>query len=242
MSKRACTIYFVALLTVVAACGDGGTNTAADLGTTSAALKGIDAYAVLKGSAAVEITTSGTPAKVELLADGKVVATATTAPFALTFDTAALKDGVVELSLRCDDLPMDGKVKVIVLNKGQEAAFTDGSGGTITVPADGNYLDPHLKYHWQMAKGVKRVIAMLTWREPTFDLELAIGMGECPDHGTLAAKGQSKDAPLVVTFGQGGPDLGTGTWFAHVAFMNVSDKATHGKSGTFSIKTYLLVD
>lgn len=244
MWHHAYSFCFAALLTLTAsACGDSDNQATVDsgVGSTSAAITGVETYGALTGSATIETTTTGTPGSIELLADGNVVATANAAPFALTFDTTTVKDGVVELSLRCDGQQMADKVKVIVLNKGQEVSFSDGTGGTIAAPADGNYVDQHLKYHWQLTKGFKRIVAVLSWDNPTFELELTIGAGECPDSGTVAELGQSKDSPLAVSYGST-QELATGMWFAHVDYKNRTDTATHGKDTTFAVKAYLLVD
>jgi hypothetical protein len=180
--------------------------------------------------------------KLELLVDGKLEATASAAPFSFSWDTSKRPDGIAKHSLKAyvGGTAVDGKdlLPVIVLNNGSEVSWKDGNSGKVIVPASG-YVDQHLKHHWTMPGGVKKVIALLHWDVPGFKLELQIGVGECPDNGTTAAKAESEISPTVVEWG---PASGTipanAMWFAHVQLMN-SAKVL-GKETPFSLKAFLI--
>ena len=237
---------------VLFACSDGSdpqgqpdSGPVADtaVGKTSAKLKGVKAYDSLKGTAQLEVEVQGTPTKVELLSGSDVVATADSAPFTLSWDTTGQKDGIVELKVRCDgdDTMTSEAVKLVVLNKGSEATFTDGTGADIAVPKDSPYVDQHLKHHWTMGAGITRVIGVLYWDDQALELELAIGMGTCPHSGTKAADVKGKTGAIGVEYGTG-QALTEGKWFAHVDLVNKTDDAVKGKTVPYTVKAYLLVD
>ena len=101
------------------------------------------------------------------------------------------------------------------------------------------YVDQHLRYHYDMVSGVKKIINVLTWGSSEFKLELAIGMGVCPSSGTTAVKKESYTSPLLLTYPESGTAaLKSGQWFAHVQLMN-STKVL-GKKTPFKVIGYLL--
>ncbi len=198
-------------------------------------------YDAVKGSASVKADAPAGVTKLELLVDGKSVATLTASPWTFTWDTAPTADGVVKLSLKASTASASSTSKelpVVVLNKGLEVTWKDGNTGTVTVPATG-YIDQHIKKHYEMPDGVTKVIALLGWDQPGFKLELTIGVGECPDNGVIAAKGESPTSPVAVEYA---PKTGTipkaAMWFSHVQLMNPNDVL--GKDTPFWLKTYLL--
>jgi len=82
-------------------------------------------------------------------------------------------------------------------------------------------VDQHLRYHWDLPTGVKKIITVLEWEERDFKLELAICMGTCPDHGSTATRKDSQNSPLAVLYpDKGSAALKPGQWFAHVQQMN----------------------
>ena len=251
-------LTFTLILSMVAAgCGDDGGNTAtldggatvdtvaaADSVTTTpatASFKQLKAYSAIKGKASLEATVTGVPAKLELLADAKVVATLTAAPWTFSWDTSAQADGLVKLALKATNAggsKTSDAVSVVLLNKGAEITWKDGNSATVIVPTSG-YVEQHLRYHWDMPAGVTKVLAVLSWDKPGFKLELAIGMGNCPDSGTVASRKESETSPVLVTYPESGAAaLATGLWFGHVQLMN-STKVL-GKQTPFKIIGYLL--
>jgi hypothetical protein len=214
-----------------------------DLGAPTASLKSPAAYSVVKGTAKVQATVNAAVAKLELLVDGKVVSTLTKSPWTFSWNTTTSKDGLAKLSLKATGAKggtaTSAQTTVVVLNEGEEASFEDGSSGTITVPSSG-YIEEHLKYHWTMPSSIHQILAVITWDQKSFELELKLGVGECPDNGTTYATEDVAASPGVAVF----PDqpqtssFGNATWFAHVAPTNASSNL--GKSTSFSIKAYLL--
>ncbi len=214
----------------------GGTP---DSGVATASFEALTPYSVYKGTAKIAVTVVGTPTKLELLVDDKVAASLTAAPWTFSWDTTKSADGVRALALQVNGDKGDGAVSVIVLNQGETASWTDKNTGTVIVPKSG-YVEQHLKFHWNMPSGVKQVITVLTWDKGGFEMELAIGVGECPDSGTTATSETGKTSPLAATYPDpaGSGSLGTGQWFAHVAPKNPEDVL--GMSTKFSLQTYFI--
>jgi len=177
------------------------------------------------------------PGEVTLFADGKQVGPAGGDPARFSWDTAGSPDGLVELVLRQGEKELDRK-RVVVLNRGAEVFFKNGSGGKVVVPPTG-YQHQHLRYHWDQNEPARKVLALLTWDQPGFDLELALGRGTCPHHGEQVAAGHGTSSPVVVT--HEAPDsLPTGQWFAHVRLINESGSAVLGKETAFQVRAYVL--
>ena len=222
--------------------GDTGAITdSVSVTPATATFKQLTAYSAIKGKASLEATITGTPTKLELLADGKVVASATASPWTITWDTSAQADGVVKLSLKAENAAgskTSDAVPVVVLNKGSEVAWTDGNSSEVIVPPSG-YVEQHLRYHWTMPAGVTKLLAVLSWDKPGFKLELAVGLGNCPDSGTVATRKESETSPVLITYPESGTAaLKQGMWFGHVQLMN-STKVL-GLKTPFKIIGYLL--
>lgn len=258
MFRSMCTLTFTLILSlIVVGCGDddGGSTTkdsglVADTGATTdsvsttpatASFKQLKAYSSIKGTASLEATVSGTPTKVELLAAAKVVATLTAAPWTFSWDTSGQADGLVKLALKATNAAgskTSDEVSVVILNKGSEISWKAGNSNTIIVPTSG-YVDQHLRYHWDMPAGVTKILAVLSWDKPGFKLELALGMGTCPDSGTVATRKESETSPLLVTYPESGSAaLASGQWFGHVQLMNSTQVL--GKNTPFKVIGYLL--
>ena len=246
-------------MALVLGCGDdtadNDDNTKLDAGGTPIAdqkvaakapevsFSGLTAYTALKATATIKTEVKGTATKLELLADGKVVATLAKAPWEFSWDTTKAKDGIVKLSLKghADTKSATSKeTAVVVLNKGELAKWVIPAKGKIIVPASG-YVEQHLRFGYPMVAGVTEVISILSWDKAGYELELAIGAGTCPESGKTAAKKQSKTSPVVVTYKPPSGTLPTTTpWFAHVDLMNRTEKAISGKDTPFQVVTYLL--
>lgn len=212
-----------------------------DGGAPSASFSELKAYDAVKGSASVKADAPAGVTKLELLADGKTVATLTASPWTFSWDTAPLADGIVKLSLKATGAGGSSTSKelpVVVLNKGIEVTWKDGNTGKVTVPASG-YIDQHLKHHYEMPDGINKVIGVLGWDKPGFTLELMIGVGECPDNGTVAAKGESTSSPAAVEYATpSGTIPKAAMWFSHVQLKNSTEVL--GQETTYTLKTYLL--
>lgn len=205
----------------------------------SAEFKGLTLYDGIKGTTSIEVTTSASVTKVELLADNKVVAESASSPFTISFDSTKATDGVVKLMLKAHagtQTATSKELSVVIYNNGAKATWIAGNSGTMTVqpqPADN-----HLKYHWNMPDSVKQVITVLSWKDPKFKMELAIGTGTCPHSGQQAASSKGDATPIMTTFGDGKSALSTCQWFAHGGATNETEVV--GQSCNLSFETYLL--
>ncbi len=203
----------------------------------TASFQGLTAYDGFQGTIDIELEHSASVDKVELLADGKVVATADAAPFKITWDSTKVADGVVKLQLVShagDETAKSDELPVILFNEGEAATWIDGSRGEMSI-AEG--LDSHVKHHWIMPQGVTRVIGVVTWDNPEFKLDLAVGVGGCPHSGEEAARANSDTSPAMVEFVAQG-NLTEAQWFAHSGATNEPD-LLNKKSG-YQMKVYLL--
>jgi len=233
-------VNHVALIAVFVAvgCGDDSSTSptdtlvVADGGAISSSFKSLTQYSVAMGEMSLETDTTGSATKVELLADGKVVASATTAPFTIKWDTTSQADGVVKLSLKAHGATSE-EIPVVVLNNGEAVAFTEGETQTMTIVAN---TDTDVKVHWTMPAGVKKVIGVLFWKNAEFKLEIAIGTGNCPHSGETAASNTSDTSPVVTEFG-GTTNLASVMWFSHAKVMNTG---LEGKSTELTFKAFLL--
>lgn len=215
-------------------------GTTADAAVPTATFKALEAYSGHQGTATLETEVNDVVTKIELLAGGTVVATADAAPFTLDWDTTQSDDGMVNLSLKAyadAETATSEEVPVVVYNNGETATFIGGSdAATMEIDASG-VGDFHIKWHWMMPEGIKRVIAVAFWDNPAFEMDLALGMGTCPHSGTEAARTDSATSPVLNDYDPGN-QLSVDQWFAHVGATNESDLA--GESTDMTIKVFLL--
>jgi hypothetical protein len=225
-------------LTIVGAllsgCPDRGEGRGA--ATATAALAHLRDFDVISGTLPVTAT-PGPHRRLELLANGKAVGSREAAPFKFSWDTSKVPDGLAELTLRGDGKEVH-RVQVVVLNRGAEVFFKSGSEKKIVVPLTSE-RPPHLRYHWDMSEGTKKVLAILSWERAGFDLELALGRGACPHHGETVAKQHATRSPLILL--HEGPADGTapaGQWFAHVRVLNPEQLL--GQETPITLRAYVL--
>lgn len=209
-------------------------------GDPTAEFKDLKQYDGIQGTVTIDLTTTGSVTQVELLADGTAVATATEAPFALTWDSTSATDGIVQLSLSVNGAAASSEIPVVVYNNGEEATWLNGNSGTMTIVAD---ADNHLPFHWTMPDGIRQIIGVLFWDNARFQMRLDVGTGTCPHSGQLAATSDPEDgksSPVVTVF----PDAKSGTltsdiqWFAHAACDNEADLVD--KETNLHVQVYLL--
>jgi hypothetical protein len=233
-------------------------RTTPDLPSITASFKELKGYEVFKGPMTVKVDVGANVSKVELLGDTEfylcgatpkmcaktvVVATSSTAPYDLTWDTSAVPDNVIMISVKAyvgSDSVTTAKVPVIVMNLGEEVKWLDGNSGKVTVASTG-YVDQHLKFHWTMPSGVKEVVGLLSWGNNDFTLELKVGVGECPDAGTTAAGLECATPPCLVEYIPAKGTVPAGNmWFGHVQLKNPTSTKVLGNETPFEIKAYLL--
>jgi hypothetical protein len=202
--------------------------------------KDLRSHDVVSGVFRVTAEGPASSEKLELLADGKPIAPLG-ADRSASLDTSKLPDGLCTVALaaqRGAGRTVLASRQVIVLNQGSEAFFKNGSSGKISVPPTGALPHQHLRYHFDLGEGVKRVLTVLSWTGEGFDLELALGQGTCPHHGRTHARRTSKSSPVALLHAPEGGSLTGGQWFAHVELKNPSEVA--GKEADFSVKAFLL--
>lgn len=252
--KRTLSFITISAFLVLGACSDddaapqkdggptadtGGATSDSASNTSAVGFKVLDVYDGVQGTASIEVSVEGTPAKVELFVDGTPVAEATSAPYTISWDTTTVADGVVKLQLKTDGDASSIELPVVVINSGKAVEFIAPAEGSVNIPADVPYLEEHHKFHWIMPPYHKNIISALIFDDPNFLLSMDVGVGSCPDSGTTAATVESKDSPIEVTFGDGANSLAETQWFAHVGMRNPTDEAVKGKSCNFKIKTYI---
>lgn len=233
---------------LMVSCGDDGAAPADPDGSVSAdttpavapsaEFKALTDYEGIQGTKEITATVSSSVDKLELLADDKVVAEATAAPFTISFDSTKAKDGVVKLKLKAyagTKTAESDVVAVVIYNSGEKATWVDGNSGTMTIQTG---VDNHLKYHWIMPDSIKQVIAVVFWKDTGYKMELAVGTGGCPHSGTTALSVKGDASPLHLVFGDGKSNLTVCQWFAHAGATNESELV--GKSTVLTFEVYLL--
>ncbi len=108
----------------------------------------------------------------------------------------------------------------------QSVTLDEGSVVTYTVQVTG---DDHEKHHFDMPAGIDHLHVTSSWDDSTWELEMDVGIGWCPDSGDLitsASGTQQAEVDLypedvesgVTTFTEGEQ------WFVH--FARLSDNST----------------
>jgi len=112
---------------------------------------------------------------------------------------------------------------------------TDGGGRmTMSIPLVGTaFVETDVKDHYTMPAGIKKVAVNISWDRTGWDLNLAIGTGDCPDNGVVKASQANVNAgPVVLEFKADNDALEGGQWFVHAA---CNDPGSHrGSSVTFT--------
>ena len=116
-----------------------------------------------------------------------------------------------------------------------ENLATDGGGHmTMNIPLVGtSFVSTDVKDHYTMPATIKKVTVNITWDKTGWDLNLAIGTGDCPDNGVVkASQSNAQNGPVTLEFKATGDALEEGQWFVHAA---CNDPNSHrGESVTFS--------
>jgi hypothetical protein len=233
----------VALLAVVAGCQPTRADPPASgsSSTESPTLSSPRALEVLSGPIEVSASAGG---RHRLLVDRRAGPTLDGAGRG-RLDTGGLEDGLhlLQLARPGATAPLGAAVPVIVLNRGSEVFFKDGSEGMVdAAPCMPGLHDEsgHRRYHWDMTAGVKQVLGLLTWTGggDGFELELALGTGSCPHSGRQLAHAQSARSPLTVLFRPSSGELPAGQWFAHVRAARPD--AADRRSASFRVRAFLL--
>ncbi len=112
---------------------------------------------------------------------------------------------------------------------------TDGGGRmTMSIPLVGTaFVSTDVKDHYTMPAGKKKLTVNISWDGAGWDLNLAIGAGDCPDNGVVkASKNGATSGPVTLEFKADGEALPEGQWFVHAA---CNDPSSHrGESVTFT--------
>lgn len=232
-------------------CGDDGGGLQPDLGVdqgppvqASVSFDKLTAGTAVKGTQSVTTKASTGVTKVELLQKDTttkketVLATSTTAPFTISWDTTKTKDGLVTLKLKAyagTSTGTSAEIAVIVLNVGQEMTLTEGATATMSISSTST--ETHIKHHWVMPSNMKKVVSLVFWKNALFKMRNDIGIGQCPDHGQKAATVSSDTSPVITTWEDANGLVSGNQWFTHAAATN--ETVLDGKSTEITFKVYL---
>jgi len=118
---------------------------------------------------------------------------------------------------------------------GDKLTTDSGNKMTLSVPMVGVVLaETDVKDHFTMPSNTAHVVVNISWDKSGWNLNLAIGTGDCPDNGqTMASQNNVQSGPVVLEFPQScGDALSPGQWFVHA---HANDATGHrGESVTFS--------
>ena len=194
-------------------------------------------YAAIAGDVTLDATWSDDVAvtAVEVLVDGEVVGTLDLGRG--SFDSTVCPHGAHALALRALDAAGNATdtepVVVIFAGKGQFLPYLDGWGDgqipgwgglEISVPEGATTLYDE-KAHVTMPEGIGVVKSYLQWRtNVSWNFGYDIGSGNCPDSGMkLASAEKQADQWLLEVVYEDAVGAPTGTWFAHVRFLDAGD-------------------
>jgi hypothetical protein len=99
-----------------------------------------------------------------------------------------------------------------------DLAFADGNAGTYTVVQGG---ESHVKHHFIMPEGKDALVMTATWSDPTWEMDMAAGIGGCPHagttHATVAATGSARIfLPSTQLSAETATFTAGETWFLHL--------------------------
>jgi hypothetical protein len=114
----------------------------------------------------------------------------------------------------------------------------EGNEGVLSIPLIGaQFLETHAKHHWNMPSNQSKVVAVLEWSDTSWDLEFAVGIGDCPDSGEAKASVTGSTGLLEVEF-VSDEDLSQEQWFIHVACNNLDAHRGESLSYSFTVTLY----
>jgi len=119
-----------------------------------------------------------------------------------------------------DRTPGPASNRTNATNQLSDQLATDGGGRmTMSIPLVGTaFVETDVKDHYTMPAGIMKVIVNISWDKSGWDLNLAVGTGDCPDNGVVKASQKNVNAgPVVLEFKADGEALPEGQWFVHAA-------------------------
>jgi hypothetical protein len=121
------------------------------------------------------------------------------------------------------------------VGEGSNLPTDGGNKMTLSIPMVGVVVaEVDVKDHFTMPSNSARVVVNISWDKTDWNLNLAIGQGDCPDNGqTQAEQKNVQTGPVTLEFPQTcGDALSPGQWFVHA---HSNDATSHrGESVTFS--------
>jgi hypothetical protein len=122
-----------------------------------------------------------------------------------------------------------------------EQLATDGGGSmTMSIPIVGtSFVSTDVKDHYTMPAGIKKVTVNISWDKTGWDLNLAIGTGDCPDNGVVKASSNNvQGGPLTLEFKATGDALEEGQWFVHAACNDPNSHRGGSVTFTYTVTTH----
>jgi hypothetical protein len=102
----------------------------------------------------------------------------------------------------------------------------EGQTGDMSIPLIGvNFVDTDVKHHWDMPQNVTGVRVNVSWSGASWDVELAIGTGDCPHSGMQLNSSTGGGGQLSTEFWVHKDDsLDMTQWFCH---LTLPDPGAH---------------
>ncbi|MBU0552321.1 hypothetical protein KKF91_06245 [Myxococcota bacterium] len=141
------------------------------------------------------------PAEVQVIYEGEVIAT-TDGVDNVPLSAALLPDGRRFIHLKAiDQLGREVEsdpVECVVVNNGKRAVVEYIPSPVATVPEDYQSVDYHTRVMVPSEPGVKRILTWLTWDNPDWTLEFAMGQGTCPHRGITYTSEVSSEGEVII--------------------------------------------
>lgn len=179
---------------------------------------------IVKGEVKVEVivSTDTLPKEVTLFI-GRLGVTLTSAPYEYLWNTEEFEDTSYAIYAKAtyeNGEQFTSKYLGVVVANGEHTVVLDSSG-RLSIPK--NYqpgMEVDVKYNWELPANVGKIVGLLTWEEPNWNLEYSIGTGECPHKGTILSSGETELCAIALSY-MGKENLDEGTlWFSHIKPLN----------------------
>lgn len=249
--KRIIIILFVILITLLSYSQNEKTG-----GSDDPRIVGLESYTGVQKTVSirVEVTDPENVDKLELFASKNAsdteakalpVASTSTEPFTLNWDTIKGPDGLFSIYVKATKSSGESKssapIFVIVYNKGQEIVFQDGSFGEIEIPQSGGNAKA-AKHYWDNPKDIHTIMIVTKWIIPqgktSVPLELTTGFGGCPMEGQMVGDPIASDnGVLFLNVTAEGQFIQTGKHFIHIEAKD--QFSFKGNKYSYSVKGYI---
>lgn len=176
--------------------------------------------------------------KVEIYIDNELKIDDEVAPYEYIWNTKIYPNGTHAIKVVAHDTSENNNYHQITVNVKNEVE----SGGP-TYREEREQFSASIKaktgsccvgnaHNWNISSNARKVVAILNWSDKSWDLDIAIGVGENAENGTVKASNtggtEGAGEGSVTLIYEPSQNLETGTWYAQIT----TKEKTRGNGGT----------